>query len=83
VIGTIKSADMIWVMAVVLVLTGLAMVAYLLVRRFFRDNREHTATPRAAFTLEELKRLHQQGQLSDDEYAVLKDKMLRMAGKTN
>jgi uncharacterized membrane protein len=74
---------MVWIMAAVMVLMGLAMVAYMLVRRFFRDSREHTATPRAAFTLEELKRLHQQGQLSDDEYAALKEKMLRMAGKTD
>lgn len=44
-----------------------AIVGFIIWRRFTRDT-EPTVTPDTAFTLADLRRLHREGQLSDEEF---------------
>ena len=76
--GAVATRNVVWIGTVLGVLAVLMVGGYWLVKRLTvsgrREKEENTA-----FTLEQIRQLHQEGQLSDEEYQSLREKIIQEA----
>ncbi len=66
----------IWGIVILLLLLGGAFVAVVLIRRFFSTNRKKSQSL-PTFTLESIKEMYDNGQINEDEYKHLRDKIIK------
>lgn len=76
--GAVDTRNVVWIGSVLGVLAVLMVVGYWLVRRLTVSGRGEKEE-NTAFTLEQIRQLHQEGQLSDEEYQSLREKIIQEA----
>ena len=74
--GAADIKTLIWIGLVLGVLFILLLLGFFLIRRFTVSSKPNE-TADTAFTLEQIRKLHEQGQLSDEEYKNLKEKIIQ------
>jgi uncharacterized membrane protein len=76
-IAAMDSRDQAWIMVSLAVLAALVVIAFIVIRSIRR--RLHAPSEDSpfgsSFSLEQLRQLHQQGTISDEEYESLRDSM--------
>ena len=65
----------IWGIVILVLLFAGAIVAWVLVRRFFEINRRESNSP-PTFTLESIREMYDNGQITEEEYKNLRDKII-------
>ena len=70
------TSQTIWGIVILFLLLGVAFEAVVLIRRFFSTNRENSQML-PTFTLESLKEMYDNGQITEDEYKHLRDKIIK------
>jgi uncharacterized membrane protein len=74
VIAAIDLMEIIWGVAALAALLLVAVVALLYVRKRF-SGCSHRQSPGFGFTLDDLRRMRREGEISDKEYNLLKEKL--------
>ena len=77
ILAKISTENMIWIGGVSALLLVGGGLAFWLIRKKFRPAQDEPPTLDATpFTLDQIRQLHQQGQLSDAEFETIKQKIL-------
>jgi uncharacterized membrane protein len=76
--GAVDTYALIWIGVVLGVLFVILLLGFFLIRRFTVSSKPDNATE-TAFTLEQIRKLHEQGRLSDEEFKNLKEKIIQKA----
>ena len=81
-VAAMDSRDQTWIMVSLAVLAVLIVVAFIVIRSLRRRVHEPSEDSPlgSTFSLEQLRQLHQQGTISDEEYETLRDSMFTDSG---
>jgi uncharacterized membrane protein len=77
VIAALKTGDIIWISVVLAVILVVGIIAMVWAKRRFGTSDDFDRNSQIPFTLEQIRRLHQQGQISTEEYQSLKEQIIR------
>jgi len=75
-LAAVNPRSMVWIAVVSAVLLGVALAAFLILWRWLKPSKDSGHIPGNAFDLNEIRRLHKQGQISEQEYEVLKNQVV-------
>ena len=73
----VDSHALLWIMILVPLLLIIASVALLIIRRKFKSEPEDFNQNAVPFTLDQLRQMQDQGQLSEEEFLRLKNKIIQ------
>ena len=74
-IAKIDPSDILWIIVTIAVLLVVATIAMIVVKRRFSGG-SYDAPP-VAFTLEDLRKMRDNEEITEEEYTVLKDKIIQ------
>ena len=76
-IAAIKTGDIIWISVVLAVILVAGIVAVVWAKRRFGTSDKFDLNSQMSFTLEQIRSLHEQGQISTEEYQTMKEQIIR------
>jgi len=82
-IAGIDSADIVWIVVALAVLMFLTLASWIIIKKKFGSPQRPYQQSQTPFTLKQLDKMLSGGEISQEEYQVLRDKIVRLSREEN